>query len=805
MALLSPRRSLAPRWRLPLVALGFIGLSLFSSLWATMAAGGVLAAGAMLSRRRTHLGQALLALGLGAALGVVREGLFDFGPPLISTLPRAPWVRLEGEVVSSRPLEASETAVAIDLLVRRVSGIRNAGVRGRLLRLFIWEARSGWQIGDRMRLATQLKAISGLCNDGADPQGSRLKHRGVVAVAAVGDDRSISRLDANGAGWLLRWRGRINRALGEAVPGRAGGLLQALIVGDRSQVGARTREVFMRAGATHMLSVSGLHLMLVFVAVRMTLVPLLARSRVLVTLRPAPELGAVLGWMIATLYGALAGGEIATQRAVWMLSAAVGGILLRRPSAFEPAVALASLVLLFAEPDLLFDVAFQLTFVAVVAVIWASTLLAGSRRQRRAWALRGWLREALGVSLAVTLVTAPIVLHHFGTVSVIGPVVELVVTPWLTWLALLPGLTGTALESVRGGAGWPLFMLAGWALQILLASLDRLADLPGILWQGHLSGSLACGSVLVALGFLAPGEVARRGCLGLGLACALVGLMSSPPVFSKSLEAAFLDVGQGAAAALRFPGKEVLLIDAGPAWPSGDAGQRTIIPSLATKGWQPSSLVLTHADLDHTGGASSVLAALPIRELVGPRLSSVGLRMEELHKQARAGGAVSRVLSAGATLVEDAEGSTVQILHPPDRIHALGENDASLVALVRFGAIRLLFPGDVERAGEIHLAGRRELGKGVLIVAVPHHGSRTSSQPAFVARSAPALAVVSAARSNRWEMPAVEVVERWRAGGAKVLTTGNEGEVRIVSDGQLFAADTCRPEVFSNARRAGVG
>ncbi len=787
-------RPLPFRWRLLLVAAGFAGGTAAS--WpVAIAAGLALAAGSLAARRESAFGAVLLALGIGAGVAQVRVRAWpdarDANAPEVAT---PGWVRLDGDIAALRPLERQGRpgGLAIDLDVQEFESRNGATVRPRHVRLLLWEGGEGWELGDRIRLVSRLRAPLGLCNDEHDSQAESLRRREIAALAVLGGDQSVDRWPGRSRSWILRWRGRIARALSDAAPGRAGGVLRALVVGDRAKLDTTSRDAFVRAGAFHVLSVSGLHLVIVFAAVRWLTAAVVAHLRWVIVRWPGPDVGGVAGLIVAALYGTLAGAEVATLRSLWMLAAVVLGSRLRRPTTFEPTVGLAALAMLVCEPLLVSDVGLQLSFLAVVAVVWANDRLRQSHPVAiRAGAWRKWLVEIPLVSLAACGVTAPIVLQRIGSVSIAGPLMELLVSPWMTWGALLPGLIGAATETLLPGSGAPLFRLAAAGLEPLMWMLDRLSFMPMLARPMALPDVWACAGVLGGLALLGPTRESRLVLWAAGLIAAVVGLLPAGRAQSE-LHAIWFDVGQGAAMAVRSPDGPALLVDAGPAWPGGDAGRSVVLPGLVALGWRPQTLILTHADLDHAGGVESVIRETHAREVLWARTPKstefVGALIDRVARKELA----SRSLVAGGRRAIGSAGLQLEVLHPPPGYGKLTDNDASLVSLIRFGAMRLLAPGDVEQAGERLLVTRAELRRGSNVVAVPHHGSRTSSTPDFVDRLTPAFAVVSAGRNNRWGMPHAEVLERWRRRGAAVLTTAEDGELHMTSDGQLLRVAPCR-------------
>jgi competence protein ComEC len=274
-----------------------------------------------------------------------------------------------------------------------------------------------------------------------------------------------------------------------------------------------------------------------------------------------------------------------------------------------------------------------------------------------------------------------------------------------------------------------------------------------------LKALLAGGAAVLALPAHAlPG----RRLLWLALVPLLVMRAPRPP--PGAAEVLVFDVGHGLAVLVETA-QHNLLYDAGPVFRSGfDTGSEILVPVLARRGiTRLDTLLISHSDSDHAGGARAVLAAYPDAEVrKGPDVAALE----------------GTVCVAGQAWEWD--GVKFEILHPSAEFADRG-NDSSCVLKVVTHSGSLLLPGDIEARGERALTAEAELAADVVIV--PHHGSTTSSSPPFVARTQPRFAVVSAAHDNRWGLPREEITQRWVRAGATVLTTAETGAIVIDLDG----------------------
>jgi competence protein ComEC len=238
-----------------------------------------------------------------------------------------------------------------------------------------------------------------------------------------------------------------------------------------------------------------------------------------------------------------------------------------------------------------------------------------------------------------------------------------------------------------------------------------------------------------------------------------------PALDSNQLELHVLDVGQGLAVLLQVDGK-TLLYDTGPGWPGDDAGRQLILPVLHRMGIAKlDTLVISHWDSDHSGGARSITMALPVARLLAPTH-----KLPHFPKADKCRRGIQ--WSWGQAHFE--------FLHPANP-EGWSDNNASCVLLIRFGQYRILLPGDIEAPIEPLVV--RQLPAGAIdIVVAPHHGSRSSSSSQFVAHTQPAFVIFSTAYANRWGFPDERVRRRWEAVSGCAIATADTGAISIVLD-----------------------
>jgi competence protein ComEC len=739
------------------------------------------------------------AFALGIALGA--NGLSFRGPaalalPLALSPPLAPLAfAAAGWVAADRARDRPPAALAPGKAVltgRVVSAPARAPDRirfalrtpgGELVDAFTPPAPWPLAAGDAVRLPAELRPPAGPRNPGGRDGRSRLAASGVtlqaIATGPVVRVRSPSPLS-----WLERGRERLAEAADAWLPPREAGLVVAIGTGDRSGVDADTSASFARSGLAHLLAVSGLHLVVVAFGLERLLRGLLLRVDAVAERTDPRRVAAGLALVASVAYAAATGATPPVVRAALAAGAVFVARLVDREVDGLQLLALAALVLLAWDPGALLDPSFQLSLWGVGGlVLGAGPLRAalpsprlppGSLPARAA----GALLDGLAATLAASAATAPVLAFHFRQLPLLGVLANVPGVPLGSALTVLATLAGVA-APVSPALAAPFLLLArplAWALLALsdAAAAPRLAAL------GVASPPAWAVAAFYALALWGGRARGRRGALAFAAAFAV--LLAPGPLRAAAarhrggLEVVFVSVGHGDAALLRLPDGSAVLVDAGgTAGPGADAGARDVVPLLRDLGvTRLAAVFVSHAHPDHALGLAAVGAAFPVDAAFGN--GDLG------------DGEVREVLAALAPrplLPGDAwerAGVRIEVLGG-DR-EAFAANDASLVLRAVHGEVSFLLPGDVEAAGEAAAVARGGLAADV--VKIPHHGSGTSSTPAFVAAVRPRFAVASVGLGNRYGFPHAEVVERWRAAGAEVLRT-DEGAVRFLSDGRRLA------------------
>lgn len=592
------------------------------------------------------------------------------------------------------------------------------------------------------QLRLRLRAPRGSANPGGFDYEAWLYRQDIQALATVREGQPCAQAAPALALLVLRDRLRAQfRAWLPEAPAR--GLIAGLTIGDQSDIAAADWDVFRRTGTSHLVAVSGFNVAIIAGVVFFALRWGWALWPRLCLWWPAQRAAAAGAAIAAVGYAALAGFEAPVARATWMvLGAWLVSLLWRRPAPSK-IFALAWCAVLLSEPAAVLSPGVWLSFGAVAAIAYC---LGG--RPYRFTAPPAW-REAMRLQCMLSLLLAPLSLYEFGGLSWIAPLVNLLAVPVVA--VLTPALLAVLLLAwLWPGPGLWLLQQAALLVESAQRGLAGLAQLTPQAWLAWTPTPLALllgalGAVLV----LAPRGLPLRG-LGVILCAALLlPAAAAPP---QGARFAVLDVGQGLSVVVQTA-RHVLVFDTGPAYGEGyDAGRSVLVPYLSAVGLRRVDvLMISHADLDHRGGAAALRAAFPVQQAYGA-LSSQPCRDGQHWRW---------------------DGVDFMVLHPDS--DAWTRNNGACVLRIAAGAHAVLLPADIERPAEQRLLLSHAADLRAEVLLAPHHGSASSSGADFLAAVAPQTVIFPAAYGNAYRHPRAEVVARYRAAGSALEMTGAAG------------------------------
>ena len=661
-----------------------------------------------------------------------------------------------------------------------------------------------WRRGRTLRVPVVLRRPTRHLNPGAMDEERASARRGIALVGSAKSGALVEVL-ARGSPWTElagATRAFIRRAIAAHVgrwSPRSAALVTAILIGDRTGVSADMVRTLQAAGTYHTIAISGGN-----IAILATLTLTLFRwSGVL---GRAAMLTAIAGFLA---YGQLVESSASVTRAI--VSAVLYFAARALDHRVEPtqAILVAAGVLVASNPLSIVDPGFLLSFSATVGIVAAFSWLgrdgaSSGERKGLGWALARQTLALVAASLAAEVALLPIVAMFFGRITVAGLVLNLVAIPAMT-LAQVAGMLTVPAAAVSGTLAAALGGVAAAAGWLLLESGRLVTWLPAVSWRVSAPSAVALILYYVSIaGVIWPRRPRERGGEGrrgwferrsvdracmCGSVAAAFWIAAEPWTSAVSrgdgrLHVTFIDVGQGDAAFIRFPRGATMLVDAGggPA-EEYDIGDRVVAPLLKYLGVRRlGTLVVTHGDQDHAGGAAAVVRDFqPFDLWEGVPVPPLPLLRDLRQRADDSGVRWATVQRHDSLLVDDVR---VVVWHParPDWERQRVRNDDSMVVELRWGEVSIVLAGDIGREVEHAIAGKFEPAA-LRVIKVPHHGSLTSSSEMFVRRLRPQAAVVSAGRGNPFGHPAPAVVRRYEDVGASVFRTDRDGAVTVETDG----------------------
>jgi len=710
-------------------------------------------------------------------------------------------VPLSGKALATRPPRkdfANGAPVAPDTLWRYTLSVQGIFLRDENK----WQPVSGkviasgtkidsFRIGERVVLSGELVLPDGERNPGDFNYREFLAAQGITVLLRCRNAEAISRQPVDGFNWrkpLQIVREAVARQIHRFSSGDNAALLLGLLLGERAELSDDVREAFVRTGLVHILAVSGSHVGFILLIV-------LALGDVL-RLPQVPK--SLFAGVALIFFTALTGFNPPVTRATIMALIFLAGKLIERDGNVYNTLAIAALIILFDEPRQLFQLGFQLSFAAVIGMIYLYEPLTGSLNRSFATLVQRWplldktpdvvkragraVLALLVISIAAQLATAPIIAHAFGRVPAMAIWGNIPVIPLAFWVVASTTVACAIMPLWKfGGEAFGAF--ADFAAGLMLDFTKWLADTPGAYTDGIKFSLAAIVLFILAVIIIIEWRSSiRRFALPAFLVVANFVVWRSAVAEPVKMRVTFFDIGQGDAALIEFSGGRRMLIDAGPAQPSFDSGSRTIVPFLMRQGIRRlDAIIVTHPHNDHDGGVPAVLRSVRVDTLYGgvdvdtTQRSYLEHFADSLH--------IPRVALYAGRRLQQFTPAEILVLHPSLNQPTPSTNDASVVVRIIYGSVSFLFTGDAELWSEAQLTRFGDILDSE-VLKVGHHGSGTSSSREFVEHITPNWAIVSVGKRNRFGHPNPEVLERLNAMGAQVVRLDESGAAIFATDGE---------------------
>lgn len=617
--------------------------------------------------------------------------------------------------------------------------------------------------------------------------------------------------------WVYSVRGHVARTLSTVLPEPQASLAQGIVLGIRGTIPLSVRTDFTRTGTAHLLAISGLHLSIIAGILLSIGIWLFGRRHYLYIW---------LALSVIWLYALLTGMHPPVVRGAIMASLFLTAELLGRQRSAIVALTFAAAVMVGISPYVLWDAAFQLSFLAMAGLVFLFPAFQGLGRKiskaalgedGAAVSLTNLATDSLSATLAAIIAVWPVVAYYFGVISFVGLLA--------TFLAL-PALPGIILAgALSGGLGFvalPAAQVAGWLvwlfLSYMLLVVNGLAASPlSFIEVGSIDASLVWAYYLVlaaavflgrkkAVDFL-PKATPKLKSIGkpLVLISRLPRKWVVPPLLmiatlvsftaatmpDDNLHVSFLDVGQGDAIFIQ-QGNQQILVDGGPS-------PQLVSLKLGSKMpfWDRTIdlVVLTHPDYDHLAGLVEVLRRFKVKQVLHPALDDSSPIYDEWLKLIEEKNIKSTIARAGQQ-IDLNRGAVLRVLHPQSPYFTGTESEmdnSSVVLHLGMGRVSFLLTADIRQEAELELIANRA-GLSSTVLKAAHHGSRTSTTPEFLTVVDPQLAVISVGANNKFGHPSDEVLKKLtqKVGTGNIYRTDQHGSIEFITDGEKLWVKTER-------------
>ncbi len=622
--------------------------------------------------------------------------------------------------------------------------------------------------GQYWRLTVRLKKPHGRFNPGGFDYERWLFSHNIGAVGYVRNKPApvLMDRDHNRQGFE-QWRQSIADQLNKIlIDSRYTDIIKALTIGDRSSMSRGEWDVFRKTGTAHLVAISGLHIGLIAGLVYFLALKAWAYTGIL-TFSPQ-KMAVICALMAAFFYAALAGFALPTQRALIMLTVAMAAIYRQQHIAPMQTIAMALLGVVLLDPLAVLSASFWLSFLAVALILYSLSARLGR--------LNRW-NSVVKIHWVMAVGMAPMLMLYFQQVSLIAPLANLLAVPVISLLVVPLSLLAILLVFGAPSLSEQLFLLVDGVLHYLWLFLSACAGLPlaALMTVQPPLYAVALATLGVFL-LLAPKGVPAR----------YLGLVFCLPIFfvdvdkpaSGEVRITLLDVGQGLAVVVETR-NHVLLFDTGAKFsPQFNMGTAVILPYLRFQRiTKVDTLLISHGDNDHIGGAESILTMIPVGEVI----SSV----QEMHLQHQA-----RYCQSGQHWEWD--GVRFNMLSPPQQGFFQSANDNSCVLKVSTAEHAFLLAGDIEHSTENWLVKQYGTALKSSVLIAPHHGSKTSSSLVFLEQVEPEIVLIPAGYRNRFSFPHEQVLQRYRQQHISWFNTSKEGAIIVNTDRETLLIESSR-------------
>jgi competence protein ComEC len=652
--------------------------------------------------------------------------------------------------------------------------------------------------GQKVRFPARLRPFTNFNNPGAYDYASAMKSKGYCCAASVSDGRRVVPMGPGCLSLLSRFAEKVRKPVRHFIKERLdqddSSLFQALILGERQTITPGIREHFNRTGLGHLLAVSGLHIGLVAGVCFFIFRKILSLSYRLTLAIDIKKAAAVMTCFPVAGYAFLAGFEVSSQRAMIMVLAFLFSLIIGREKDVWSTIALAGLIILATDPQALFSISFQLSFCAVIGIVWLTPSVMSKITAHQAprsgiiqnmlWGIFYYLIGLVAVSLCATIFLFPVTSFYFHRISLVAVPANIGAVPLLGIWVLPIGLLSVLALPFSYEAASALLTFSALGLRGMMSWINYWSCFSwASLWA--LTPNLfeiGLFYLLVLALFFCKRRLWARVMLPVVFFVIIVdaAYWVHKVRFNRDLIITFIDVGQGNAALVEFPGGKKMIIDGGGfSSDHFDVGRMVVAPFL----WQSKIMdidyvVMSHPQADHMNGLRFIAENFHPEEFWynGDRVKTkTFLDLMRILES----GSIRKLVPADLFSARVINNVKVEVLYPLKTRGSTDLNNNSLVIRISFKGISFLFPGDIEAEGERRLVQNSEQSLTSQVLLSPHHGSKSSSSMNFLKAVSPEICIISCGAGNFFGFPHPQTLKRLKNIGCQVIRIDKSGATQV--------------------------
>ncbi len=720
-------------------------------------------------------------------------------------------VIIEGTVLT--PPRISEDIKRFELRLEKIIFNQRVILLNEKILTTVYNVSPTFQVGERIRFPARMRSFKNFNNPGGYDYEAAMKNRGLLLNASISDGRYIVPMGRGNPGFLIGTLESLRRPVRDFLANNLShqnqAIYRALLLGEREAIDNHLREPFNISGLGHMLAVSGLHIGLIAWLSFYLFRWLLSLSYALTLKTDIRKIAAFFTCLSVFAYTCLAGFQVSALRAMIMVIVYLISILIEREKEIWSTLALAAMIILAIDPRALTGISFQLTFLAVTGIIWLTPLFQNlipnpfpqSGHKRVLYTGYNYITGIIAASVSAFIFLLPVILFYFQRISFVTIPANLMTVPilgfWVLPLGLLSSLFIPFSHSIAGF----IIDMGSLGLDFMMAIIRFWAGLKyASIWMvtPNLFEIILFYCLIFFIIYIRKCRWAK-----IGLAVLLLITLADASYwiymtrFDSNMKVTFLDVGQGNAALIMFPGKERMLIDGG-GFRTGtfDTGESIVMPFLLrSKILRVDYIVLTHPHPDHMNGLVFIASSFHPKEFWYNGDIVSDSKFEELKGVIESANIKSFVpddLSKGRNI----SGVEITLLHPVGKraektfgSDGRSLNNNSIVLKFVYHGKTMLFTGDIEQQAEEIIVREHgdELKSDILLV--PHHGSRYSCTLPFLQMVRPQVCVISSRSDNVFGFPHAQTMERLEGIGATVMRIDRVGAVKVTVGKNIFEVE----------------